>query len=545
MGTRAQQRHSAINVIECPGNMRTIEYNGKPLYSKHSPARAILQSVERMNILPGTLILACSPALCYGIRELLQKLPEDCLVLAAECDAELYEFAWQELRRSGIDTSSSVLAFSANTHTNPDFYRPAGTFRRVVRIDLSAGTQISATAAQWYARLHEQLQSNISAFWKNRLTLIRMGRLFCRNMLRNLPVMARQTHSFLEQCSVACPIIVCGAGESLSESIPAIKRTRSSFILAVDAAAAPLLQSGIRPDAIVTVESQLAIEKAFYAAAGTGIPVFADLSSRTHAARITGGPISFFSTEFTSAHFLKELREKNLFPCAMPPLGSVGLYALELALRLRERQDIPVFVTGLDFSYSIGRTHANGTAQHTERLIASNRLTPIENYAAAFKPDARAAEGKDRRAVITDTALCGYNANFAAYFRKEAQVFDMGTSGLPLALPCAPQSALAEADARFHGAKKFTPNAGVILRREDAAGEFIRQKKAILRELIGLLSEGDGSDECATRVRQILEENEFLYVHFPDGHRMHLDRGFLNRIRHEAGYFLRHLSSMQ
>jgi hypothetical protein len=51
----------------------SVKYNERFLYSKYNPEKNILQIVENISILPGTLILCFSPLLGYGINKLIQK----------------------------------------------------------------------------------------------------------------------------------------------------------------------------------------------------------------------------------------------------------------------------------------------------------------------------------------------------------------------------------------------------------------------------------------------------------------------------------------
>ena len=68
----------------------SVKYKERFLYSKYNPEKNILQIVENISILPGTLILCFSPLLGYGINNLIQKLPNDCILLGCEIDEELF-----------------------------------------------------------------------------------------------------------------------------------------------------------------------------------------------------------------------------------------------------------------------------------------------------------------------------------------------------------------------------------------------------------------------------------------------------------------------
>ena len=71
----------------------TLKYKNRFLYSKYSPKKNIVAAVQGLNLLPGTLVLAFSPALFYGWAELSQKCEEaGCGILCVEADPSLRAF---------------------------------------------------------------------------------------------------------------------------------------------------------------------------------------------------------------------------------------------------------------------------------------------------------------------------------------------------------------------------------------------------------------------------------------------------------------------
>ena len=75
----------------------SIQYKSKFLYSKYNPSKNILTILQNLQVLPGTIILCFSPALNYGLQELLKKIEENCIVIAVEADKNLYEFEEQNV----------------------------------------------------------------------------------------------------------------------------------------------------------------------------------------------------------------------------------------------------------------------------------------------------------------------------------------------------------------------------------------------------------------------------------------------------------------
>ena len=552
----------------------SILYQNRHLYSRFAPQKAILQAVANLTILPGTLIICASPCLWYGMAELLAKLPDGCHILALEADKELEKLSLTELTKQAFRADSRLHILPADAwaeggkaaaYALAELVQAGGkseksllprlqTFRRAILVEMSGGSTLHKASYQAAAYGAESV---IATFWKNRLTLTRFGRLYARNVFRNLCRQEESSPLASLLGSVHKPILLFGAGESAEATLEALPRSLFSraFILAVDAALPLLSARGIAADGLVAVESQLAIEKAYIGNPRRVPLLLADLVSRPavtchHAA---GGRVSFFLSAYTDAAFIRDLDEKNLLPPQVPPLGSVGLTATYLALHLRADESIPVFVTGLDFSYSLGATHARGAPAHTARLTKANRLQPLANIDAAFKNGAKTVPGK-KGAVITDVALSGYAGQFAETFTAIKNLYDAGESGLPLSLPRVSSIQLAT----YLASAPVLPTQSAPSSQAGAAAPgspdfrsrltaYLKQEHDALFRLKTLLIQGEAARSPAMTVQEeitaLLTPRDYLYLHFPDGYTCRpQDVDFLKRVRSEIDFFLKDIS---
>ncbi len=559
----------------------TLQYKNRFLYSKYNPLKNILQAVQNLEILPGTLVLAFSPCLFYGFKELQEKCrAAKSEILCVEADSALHSFSSQEIIRQ--DLAATLLPFDKNTASGLDefFNKASQKFRRVVRLDLSAGVSFNDG---FYKKFYECAQNIVAAFWKNRLTLVRLGRLYSKNIFKNLPLAAARPSFEALEGTVEKPILVCGAGESLDELTNYLQAQEGAaainqafFTLAVDAAVPALLDAGIKIDAIAATESQLAIEKAYIGLKcqqdkNCGGPIFFfDLTSRASIARRYANRAAFYFSEFDQNDFLRRLKENGLLPKIAPPLGSIGLTATYLALSLRKGQDVPVYVLGLDFSFSAGRTHAKATAQSKALFLAASRLRPAQNCAAAYGPGAEKVLGKDGRKFWASKNLMGYAALFKNYFSGAKNLYDAGKSGLDLGLEKRPILGLLEIAAAQGPGIGSDKNAGgafvgleqkLVASQQKAAAlghsndlgkkaqEFLRGELSALRALADLLSKGEDSearDKSIALEEQIMRElrgREYLYLHFPDGTAPSLEQNFLTRVRTQIDFFAKDIET--
>lgn len=528
----------------------SVIYKDRFLYSKYSPQKAVVQAVEQLVVLPQTLILCFSPCLWYGLKELLEKLPEQSLILGIEADTSLFGLAQeklQEFKTAFSNAEGKVLLTSPDKIE--DLVKKLPRFRRVCTLEMSGGTFFFKPL---YSEISLFVQNYVASFWKNRITLVKLGRLFCRNFFRNLKDIPASKSVPCSSPFFSRPFIVFGAGQSTESFLDRISKEtlKRCTLLAVDAALPVLLKHQIQPDFIVAVEAQLAIEKAYIGTKDLHSAIISDLSSRPEILLHTKGRHLYFYSEFSESAFFEQAETKKILPPKLPPLGSVGLTAVFLALFMRPDKNVPVFVTGLDFSYSLGFTHARGAPAHTARLISCGRFTPVENYEAAFKIGAKTVSGKNGN-VITDTALKNYAGLFVNFFENTSALYDSGISGLNLGLPFASTEQIesvctslpAKTEDEYDGIwAEDKINTG---KTKKATAGYLDSEKAALLRIKELLSKGEKAlpppvPNLKEELASLLQTREYLYLHFPDGYKFDPENlSMLKRIRNEINFFLK------
>lgn len=536
------QKPCAVQKIETSQGF-SVSYKEHLLYSKYNPRKNIITAVENLQLLSGTIILCCSPVLGYGIKELLQKLPENCFIILCEAEQELFDFTTTE---KSLELSDNRIINCKPEELNNlplKLYDLAvtGLYKRVIRLDMSAGTQFQK---DYYDKLFTACSDSVMTFWKNRITLTKFGRRYSKNLFENLHYLSdsKPITDFFN--TIEKPIIVFGAGESTQKLINGLLHRcaprndvfKSFYILCADTALQPLLKNGIHPDGVFIEEAQAVITKAFI-----GVPediqIFAGLSSiPTLAHKTANKNISYFFTEYTKAKFIENLKSKSFMPPANMPFGSVGLTAVYYALKFRKDESVPVYVTGLDFSYSTGVTHTKNALAHILRLITGNRLISIANYSAAYGTAAEQFIDKSGRKFITTPSLKNYAAMFNNLFGNTKNLFDSGECGIPLAIP----KAFPEPSDKNEMNIKTTVFSQS--QNEEIQNYLENEKKSLeyLRELLTGKTEFTG-EELSEEIKKIVEPREYLYLHFPDGYKFTLNQSFLNRIRTELDFFLKYL----
>ena len=507
----------------------TVSYAEKFLYSKYNPSKAIIQIVENLSIQPQTLILCVSPVLPYGLKELSQKLPDDCLMLGCELEADLFDFIQQNKNIPDCDFSNiknfSFLNKDELFNLGPDIIKKmGGEFRRIIRVDFSAAAQFNSNT---YDKIVENVTNALMTFWANRVTLVKFGRKYCTNFFKNLAVLEQTTPIQNYFRKFDKPIFVFGAGESAQDGIEQIKKTSRTdyYILCADTALQPLIANKITPDGVFIEEAQNVITKCFIGTQNSDIHIFAGLSS-VHAITRLFKPeqISFFTTEFVQSAFLDRFDSAGILPPKNEPFGSVGITAWYYATLFRKDNSIPIYTYGLDFAYSAGRTHTKGTMADNARFMTSSRLKTDGNYGAAFNEPAFKKNEKMYTTPIME--------RYAQIFRH-----------------CERSVAIHEKDCRapFESLRDRDNDTVVVEPVEtttDKISIILKQETSSLQELKSLLT-GEKqlpAEELQKEITRLRQEREYLYLHFPDGHKFAYTQSFLNRVRVEIEYYLKIIS---
>ena len=577
----------------------SVLYKGRYLFSRYDPYKTLQNRLESFSVLPESLILCFSPVLPFVIDSirnmLMRKNISGCFILGAEADKALYDF-YRAQKKADVQAPHGdfprTTDHTADAEKLRDFCPDAaillnqvsdiarllegtpfggryegaklpdiGFFKRVLVFEASGA---AAFYKNFYAQSAAFAQNSISMFWKNTMTLVRLGRLFSRNVLKNAAQAAMSPP--LAEASVHRPILVAGAGPSLDALIPFMRRyAHKLYILAVDAAFRPLLDSGIRPDAVVAVESQCVSRRAFFGTKGSGVPIIADLCARSTNLRVSGGTVSFFMSEYAKLPLLGRIKKALPDVPVFPPLGSVGLAAVEVALFLRRTHE-SVFVCGLDFSYPAGLSHCKESPSYKEMMNELNRLSPAGNPSGAFKAGAFFIEGKDGSQAACDPALKSYAELFSARYKNTENLYDLSPSGIDLALPriseadaCSLMEAFsARTNCREPAAREGKTSSAAAKKskseqkseKENANGRekipaisaFYEEEKKRLQTLRAALTGEKPLDKAD--LKALLEECSYVYAHFPDArHGAVLSQNFLNRVRSEIDFFLKDIEN--
>jgi uncharacterized Rossmann fold enzyme len=523
---------------------RNFVRDGKTLLSGVDPILRAERIVKAVSVKDRTLYFCPSPLYGYGLSCFLSRLETEApnsAVLCVEADSELYELTKKNIDRSLADCRKLRITNICDAENLCALVREAWgarTFRRIETLRLTGGWQLFP---KLYDSLCNSLQREIAVDWSNALTLAKMGRLYIRNMLRNLSLVLE--FSSVEKLSFgSAPVLVLGAGPSLDETLDALKtvyaevlahsENRPFKIVCVDTCLGALKDRNIVPDLAVILESQQWNIHDFLSCKGWNVKKAIDLSSLPACARLLSGAGFLFFTPWTQLKIFERLKAAQLLPSVIPPLGSVGLTAVELARRLTNGK---IICSGLDFSFTQDKYHARSTPGHRAMLNSQNRLNRIFNP-AVYNQYSIAAVSKSGVSVYTNPAMKNYRDLFEREFGGDSRLFDIDGSGLsPGIKTLSMNEALAvlyEKSTQTEEGKKT----GKQCLSDEIIMEFFNSEKKRLEELKNILSGESATDK--ERLNILIDECDYLWAHFPDyaggDRRPELsDISFLKRLRAE------------
>ncbi len=521
------------------GRGLTVRYGGRLLYSSVDPLRGVVRRMDAAApraVPPRSLVFVPSVGLGHGLAELLARTPPSSHIVCVEIDQQLFATAcglrprlFPDDPRLSVVRGEDPAAVARMAHG-----LGLGRFRRVLSVPLCAGYDAER---QRYDRIADALRDAVRVHWQNRMTLIRMGRLWVRNLIANIAALPQAADWTALRCEG--PILVVGAGPSLEQRLDWIAAHRDRLrVLAVDTALPVLADAGLRPDIVFALEAQWLNLEDFLGASLDECSLVADITATPSLLR-RAPRLYLCASRFAPIALLSRLEAAGLSPGAIPPLGSVGVAALHLALGLTAG---PVLAAGLDFAYSGGRTHARGAPAMRAALAAASRLAPADSTAAAALLGRRLLRVADKRGepTLSDLVLQGYAREASrvagAADGQAGRVIDLDAAGLdkgghPL------DQGLPAAWPRL--ARPARPAPAAPRWGREAVARFAAAERERLAAAAGLLERllaSPAAGALDTQAGSLLREVDYLYLDFPDTSPLpSAEPRFLERLARSAG----------
>lgn len=369
----------------------TVIINGRPLHSKIDPWGEARRWFQRQKQGSADILIIHEAGLGYVLEEILSYYQEHvdlipkALFLVNERSG-LFALG----RELGLVTQKAPFPIYLLEPNNSHDLSPI-----LDQIDFEASrgyriwrTSVPSTGDSIVNRLLQGFSSKLSDL----LTRVEFEKSWIRQISQNA-LMLPHTSSvkYLFQSFRQTPIVIAGAGPTLIQSLPYLRRWQDkALLLATDTALGPMLRQGVVPHIVFTLDSQKHSLWHFlpYLEGGRldNIHLVADLVAYARIPRKWPGPVWFATT----AKYIKENGAEKRVTTPMADWieqrshtvgdvqsgGSVATSAFDLA---RLMGGDPVIFVGQDLAYVGREIHARGTHHLDKWLALSHRLQNLDS----------------------------------------------------------------------------------------------------------------------------------------------------------------------
>lgn len=201
----------------------------KKLHSRYNPVAEAEKYINSLSLRRGIrFFILIEPGLGYMIPALEKKFPDAKVVALHVEDARREGGVQSALEKAIPDTEASTIEIIE--------WRPSLLFYK-----------------ERYVRLMAETVAFVKRSDANKRTTAYFGKKWFRNFFRNIAIIG----AFLAPEKHAGSCVIAGAGPSLEEALPVIKKlkeTKKIFVLAASSAVEPLIHANVKPDIVVATD---------------------------------------------------------------------------------------------------------------------------------------------------------------------------------------------------------------------------------------------------------------------------------------------------
>ena len=354
----------------------TLSRAGKFIHSKHAPMKEAIRALTNKEFTDDIkTVIVIGAGLGYTIRHILQN--SEANVIWVEEDRELLCLALGLFDYKPYQVRIQIRLLAPGVSIQKDFIDSLVQSRSNLDTLIVSNPVLIREGGLLY-QVSESIIRAINKKDANRATLTKFQNSWARNLSLNLYWLRESAPVSLLFHSVSSetPVLVCGAGPSLTDLLPEILAIRNKIILvAVDTATSILTGAGIDPDYIVTVDPQAINSYYLQGYVGKAAilidPSTSPLTSRNMSKSrlyINDSPFPLFKLFQNSiAHPIGHIDSG----------GSVSTNALDFAEKLGSRL---IILAGQDLGFTRGLAHAKGALLEERLNHKETRLFRRESH---------------------------------------------------------------------------------------------------------------------------------------------------------------------
>jgi hypothetical protein len=399
------------------------------LHSRYRPVEEARKLVEGVDV-EKAVYAVHGLGLGYHVEALFDRVSDAALVVVLEPDLKLIRTALEHRDYSRL-ISTGRLIFITEADRGAMLMKLAG-HQALVSVGFAFVTH--APSLQVQPAFHAAMQKMLSeyvAFCRTGInTLVLNGRLTCENIARNIAwYVGCPGINELRDRHKGQPAIIVSAGPSLRKNKHLLKEAvGKAVIIAVQTTLQPLLEMGIEPDYVTSLDYHDICTR-FFEKLPKGLRTRLVAESKASSAifSLYPGPISLLGNDFADPL----LREMKLGKDRL----RAGATVAHLAFYLAEYMGCdPVIFVGQDLGFSDGLCYAPGTSYEDVWRPELGRFCTMEmkqwEHIARERPILRKIEDWEGRGMYTEERLFSYLQQFERDFGvSRAKIIDATEGG--------------------------------------------------------------------------------------------------------------------
>ena len=400
-----------VEIRPTDAGVPTALLNGKFLHSPRDPRKEAARGVEQIARREPACVIILGFGLGYQAEALLAAT-ESLHIIVFEPDDDLTV----ELREARDVTS--ILASG-----RVSWCATVAALEENLLVHAAAGFEVMSLRArrdadpESFARADSTLDAFRSRIEINSNTLVRFGRLWVRNLCRNVDALAAGVPvTRLKGRFAGLPGLLLAAGPGLEQILPILPDlSERMVVVAVDTSVRACLDCGIQPDVAVVVDPQYWNARHLDRVDPSRTLLVAESSTHPSVFAHFNTPTIICSSLFPLGREL----ESVLGP--MGNLGTGGSVSTTAWDLLRMVGCEPIYLAGLDLGFPNGRTHFRGSFFENLALALGDRLSPAEKtlYRYVSSADPHPVAATDGTMVLTDRRMELYKRWFARHAAED------------------------------------------------------------------------------------------------------------------------------
>ncbi|HUZ18003.1 MAG TPA: 6-hydroxymethylpterin diphosphokinase MptE-like protein, partial [Spirochaetia bacterium] len=407
----------------------TLRAFGRFVYSRHDPLGEAHRLVSKEIPRSTETCLFQNFGLGYHVEAFLHLFPQGRAVVV-EPDLEWFAEALAARDMSEL-LSDERLVFVLASEPEAVVQILDDSFHAAVHVVRLRG--LEDKNREYFERLDAELQALASRRSINLNTLARFGKLWVRNLIHNVDVVARSPGiRGLARRLAGFPALILAAGPSLDEVLPYLRALRERFVVvSVDTSYRAALAAGVVPDFLLVVDPQYWNSRHLDGQPLDGTILVSESSTYPGVFHRASGPLYLCGSLFPLGSFLeRQVDEKGRLGAG----GSVSTTAWDFA---RVLGCGPLVFAGLDLGFPGSSTHFRGGFFEERVHQLARRTSPAESMSFHALRDASPYYETNNMggATLTDHRLIVYKWWFENQMKihPEAKTWSLSKQGIRIA----------------------------------------------------------------------------------------------------------------